>query len=202
MRKRNLELMKHIIAFSNEFQRLNGKSPTTREIAKEVGIASGTAYTYLVFMRDNGIIEYDGKNIVTRQSSRVNHSNNNAPIVGRVVCGDATEEEAEVKEFVDLPSSIFGNAELFLLEAYGDSMNLAGIDAGDYVVVRKQNTAEDGDLVIALTNNENNLKRIKFDPDNREILLCPESTNPKHKVHSYKEVQIQGVVTHIIKQAR
>ena len=81
-------------------------------------------------------------------------------------------------------------------------MNRAGIDAGDYVVVRKQNTAKSGDFVVALTNGENNLKRIRFDDDDKRqvIALCPESSNKRYKVNECKEVQIQGVVTHVIKK--
>ena len=70
------------------------------------------------------------------------------------------------------------------------------------MVVRKQSTARSGELVVALTNNENNLKRISFDDENKRIVLSPESDNPIHKPKRYRSVQIQGVVTHIIKAAR
>lgn len=202
MRHKNTETMKKIVKFANEFHRLYGRSPSTTEIAEEVGLARGTAYTYLVAMKERGMIEYDGKNIVTNLSSLVNHEHNNAPIVGRVVCGDAAPEEEMVKEYIDLPAAMFGSGELFILEAYGDSMNLAGIDAGDYVVVRKQQTASEGDLVIALTNGENNLKRISFDDERKKIILVPESDNPRHKTKMYDSVIIQGVVTHIIKKVK
>ena len=198
MRVKKPEIMERIIEFTNEFHRDYGRSPSTTEIANEVGIGRGTAYTYLIRMRELGMIGYDGKDIVTNISDRINHAVNNTPIVGRVVCGDPTEEEEMVEEYVDLPMKIFGQGELFILEAYGDSMNLAGIDAGDYVVVRKQNTAKTGDLVVALTNGEN--KRIRFDDERQVVALCPESSNKRYKVKEYKEIQIQGVVTHVIKQ--
>ena len=147
------------------------------------------------------MIRYDGKDIITKLSGRINKAVNSTPIIGRIACGDPVEEEASIEEFVDLPESIFGTGELFILEAYGDSMNKAGIDEGDYVVVRKQNTADPGDLVVALTDGENNLKRITFDDERQVVLLCPESSNKRHKIKEYKEIQIQGVVTHIIKKA-
>ncbi len=200
MRVKKVEIMEHIITFVNEYQRIYGRSPSTSEIGAEVGVAKGTAYTYLTRMNDLGIIKYDGKNIVTNLSERINKSVNNTPIIGRVVCGDPNEEESFVEEYVDLPAKIFGQGELFILEAYGDSMNRAGIDDGDYVVVRKQNTANFGDLVVALTNGENNLKRIRFDDERQIVALCPESSNKRHKIKEYKEVQIQGVVTHVIKK--
>lgn len=199
MRKKKPEIMEHIITFADEYYRDCGRSPSTTEIAKAVGVARGTAYTYLTAMRDRGMIGYDGKNITTLNSSKINHRNRSTPIVGRVVCGDPTEEESNVSEYVDLPEAIFGSGEKYILEAYGDSMNLAGIEEGDHVVVRKQQTASEGDLVVALTDNENNLKRIHFDDERHVIVLCPESNNPRHKPKEYKEVRIQGVVTHIIK---
>ena len=200
MRVKKPEIMKHIIAFTNEYRRDHGRSPSTSEIGAEVGVAKGTAYTYLMRMQELGMIRYDGKEIFTEMSDRINKTVNNTPIIGRVVCGDPNEEESTVEEYVDLPAKIFGKDDLFILEAYGDSMDLAGISAGDYVVVRKQNTADEGNLVVALTNGENNLKRIHFDNGRHIIALCPESTNKKHKVKEYKEVQIQGVVTHVIKK--
>lgn len=200
MRVKKPEIMERIITFANEFRRVYGRSPSTSEIGTEVGVAKGTAYTYLIRMQELGMIRYDGKDIYTNLSERINKTVNNTPIFGKVVCGDPNEEESMVEEYVDLPTSIFGSGELFILEAYGDSMNLAGIDAGDYVVVRKQNTANSGDLVVALTNNENNLKRIQFDDKRQVVALCPESSNKQYKVKEYKEVQIQGVVTHVIKK--
>lgn len=200
MRKKNTDIMDRIITFADEFHREYGRSPSTTEIAIEVGVARGTAYTYLTAMRDCGMIEYNGKDITTLNSSKINHYNNSTPIVGRVVCGDPTEEESNISEYVDLPVSIFGEGEKFIVEAYGDSMDLAGIEEGDQVVVRKQQTAKEGDLVIALTNNENNLKRIHFDDKRRVIILSPESSNPRHKPKAYKEVRIQGIVTHVIKR--
>lgn len=202
MRVKKPEIMERIVTFANEYRREYGRSPSTSEIGAEVGVAKGTAYTYLTRMRDIGMIQYDGKDIITNISERINKAVNNTPIVGRVVCGDPVEEESMVEEYVDLPTSIFGSGELFILEAYGDSMDRAGIDAGDYVVVRRQNTASSGDLVVALTNGENNLKRIRFDNERQVIALCPESSNKRYKVKEYKEVQIQGVATHVIKQLK
>ena len=202
MRVKKPEIMERIVTFANEYRREYGRSPSTSEIGAEVGVAKGTAYTYLTRMRDLGMIQYDGKDIITNISERINKAVNNTPIVGRVVCGDPVEEESMVEEYVDLPTSIFGSGELFILEAYGDSMDLAGIDAGDYVVVHKQNTASSGDLVVALTNGENNLKRIRFDNERQVIALCPESSNKRYKAKEYKEVQIQGVATHVIKQLK
>ena len=121
MRVKKPEIMERIIAFANEFRREYGRSPSTAEIGAEVGVAKGTAYTYLTRMHELGMIRYDGKDIITNLSERINKAVNNTPIVGRVVCGDPTQEEETVEEYVDLPTSIFGSGELFILQAYGDA---------------------------------------------------------------------------------
>ena len=205
MRIKSTEIMEQILEFAKEFIRNNGRSPYVREIAEEIGIGKGTAYSYLTAMRDRGMIAYDGKNISNDAIDKINHEFANTPLVGRVVCGNAVEEESAVEEYVDLPTSIFGSGEKFILKAYGDSMNLAGIDEGDLLVVRKQNTADEGELVIALIDGvNNNCKRLAYDRKAKAVVLKPESTNPVHTPHKYRadELQIQGVVTHIIKSAK
>ena len=201
MRVKSTEIMERILEFTKEFIREHGRSPFVREIAEEIGIGKGTAYTYLTAMRDRGMITYDGKNISNDVIEKINHRTANTPVVGKVVCGDAVEEESAVEEYVDLPTSIFGSGEKFILKAYGDSMNMAGINEGDLLVINRQKTANEGDLVIALTDGANNCKRISFDEKNQLVLLKPESTNPTHITHKYSagKVEIQGVVTHIIK---
>ena len=111
--------------------------------------------------------------------------------------GDITIE-ASVEEYIPLPVSIFGSGELFIVRASHDSMIEAGIDDGDLVVVRKQQTARDGDIVVALVNNENTLKRYYRDDKHHCIILHPEnSTMSDIIVHG--ECYIQGVAQQVIK---
>ena len=72
MRVKKPEIMEHIISFVNEFRREYGRSPSTSEIGAEVGVAKGTAYTYLTRMNELGMIRYDGKDIITNLSERIN----------------------------------------------------------------------------------------------------------------------------------
>ena len=71
-------------------------------------------------------------------------------------------EEEYIEEYVSLPVSLFGEGEFFILRASGDSMIGAGINSGDMIVIRKQNTASDGDIVVALVDNESTLKRFSL----------------------------------------
>lgn len=120
MRVKKAEIMDRIISFTNEFRREYGRSPSTTEIAKEVHTARGTAHSYLTRMRELGMIKYDGKEIITNISDRINHAVNNTPIVGRVVCGDPTEEESMVEEYVDLASEYFKQKVIYEVFAEDD----------------------------------------------------------------------------------
>lgn len=85
-------------------------------------------------------------------------------------CGLQEYAEENFEEYVPLPVALFGQGDFFLLRASGYSMIEAGIEPGDLVVVRKQNTAEEGDIVVALVDNETTLKRFYRDKKYRCIL--------------------------------
>lgn len=118
--------------------------------------------------------------------------------LGYVPCGPLTEEYECIDGYVKLPASFVGNAKkCFLLTASGNSMVEAGIDDGDLVLVRQQETAEYNDIVVALVDNEVTLKRYRPDPANRRIILHPENKRIKDII--VDGCQIQGVAIKVIK---
>lgn len=102
------------------------------------------------------------------------------------------EEVEEVIEYVRLPESLVGTGEFFVLIAKGNSMIEAGIHQGDYVVIRKQNTANIGDYVVALYNGLNNLKELAYE-DNRYILRSCNSDKDEYPDIRVDNLQVQGV---------
>ena len=120
------------------------------------------------------------------------------PVLGEIACGDPILAEENIEEYVSLPTAIFGKGDFFILRASGQSMIEAGIDDGDLVVVKKQVEANDGDIVVALVDNQNTLKRYFRDDENKKIILHPE--NKKMKDIIVDECCIQGVACHIIKE--
>ena len=118
-----------------------------------------------------------------------------APLVGDIACGDPTEEESNIQESIELPNAIFGGGDLFMLHAKGESMIGAGIEEGDLLVIRKQDTADDGDIVVALTDGKNTLKRIFH--KRGQVILHPE--NPKLKDIVANDCVVQGVLISCIK---
>lgn len=199
MKRKNPETMERIRDFIESCFFDRGRSPSTTEIGEAVGIARGTAYKYLVAMRDKGLISYEDGNASTKRMQMVTTDvNPTASVSGFVPCGSPQMIEASVEEYVPLPVSIFGNGELFIVRASRDSMIEAGIDDGDLVVVRKQQTARNGDIVVALVNNENTLKRYYRDDELHCIRLHPENSTMED-ILVYGECYIQGVAQQVIK---
>ena len=197
MRSKNPELMNEIKEYIEGYYLQNRQSPSTTKIADAVGIARGTAYKYLVEMAKRNMIEYNGQDISTDVTRKYNIEQTQTPIIGSVPCGSPQYEEENIEEYVSLPTAIFGKGDFFILKASGQSMIEAGIDDGDLVVVRKQIEANEGDIVVALVDNQNTLKRYYRDDENRKIILHPE--NKKMKDIIVEECFIQGVACNIIK---
>ncbi len=197
MRSKSPELMSEIKKYIEDYYLQNRQSPSTTKIAEAVGIARGTAYKYLVEMAEKNMIEYDGQEISTNVTRKYSGEQTQTPIVGSIPCGSPQYEEENIEEYVSLPTAIFGKGDFFILRASGQSMIDAGIDDGDLVVV-KQVEANEGDIVVALVDNQNTLKRYFRDDENKKIILHPE--NKKMKDIIVDECCIQGVACHIIKE--
>ena len=103
-----------------------------------------------------------------------------------------------MEEYVPLPVSIFGRGELYILRASGDSMIGAGISDGDLVVVRRTTEANDGDIVVALTEETGTtLKRLLHEKGTGRVILHPE--NPSMQDMAFESIAVQGVAVKVIK---
>lgn len=120
------------------------------------------------------------------------------PLVGDVACGVPIMAEENIQGYFAVSSNMTKpNSTYFLLRAKGDSMNLDGINEGDLLLVRQQQTANSGDIVIALIDDEATAKRIEFRPNC--VLLHPNSTNPEHFPFILTEdFRVQGVVERVL----
>ena len=202
MRSKSPARMDEISAFVDRFYRDNRRAPSLSEIAKAVGISRATAYRYLVAMNESGTLFYDGKTILTKQAGKCSTGYCSAPVVGSIRCGDPELEEELVEEYVSLPTSIFGEGPFYILRAKGDSMVDAGIAEGDLIVIRRQESAEVGDTVVALDEeNENTLKIFGgVDEETGEAILryANQKKYPGMEIRT-KRLVVQGVAKHVIK---
>jgi repressor LexA len=120
----------------------------------------------------------------------------NIPLVGTVTCGKPILAIENIEAYIPYPIKGDPNEDFFL-RAVGDSMDLAGIKDGAFVLVKKQQAADSGDKVVVLMDDEATIKVYKEDKD--KIVLEPKSSNPMHKpIYIFEDVQIQGKVIEVI----
>lgn len=199
MRHKDPELMRKIHDYAEEYYFSKGYSPATSEIAAAIGISRTTAYNYLVAMNKIDMIDYDGKLISTERMRKSSDINRSVGIYDTAIpCGELETINAAVSEYVDLPASIFGNGELYILRTRGESMIEAGIEPGDLVVVEKKETASESDIIVALGDETgNSLKRLKYDEYKEKYYLHPENKNMSDIY--VEELKIQGIARFVIK---
>ncbi len=119
------------------------------------------------------------------------------PVLGRIACGIPKYAEENIEEYIRLPVALFGQGDFFLLRAYGDSMIESGIEDGDLVLIRQQSSADDGQIVVALMEDEATLKRFYPEPSKHRIRLHPENS---HMDDIYVDnCEIQGVAVKVLK---
>ena len=202
MRSKNESKFAEIIKFVDTYYEDNGRSPSTREIASEVGMSYPMVSRYLSDLRDRGEIEYDGHRGIVTNAIRDRMSMVRVSTGGAIPCGPLNEVTEYQTEHICLPRELTGNGEFHLLTASGDSMVNAGINSGDRVVVRLTSVANCSDIVACIYNGcETTLKR--YYPEGNEIVLMPENDayEPIRIVGADREnFAIQGVATMVIKK--
>ena len=193
MKALDAERFTKIRAFIDEYYLDHHKSPTVRDIAAGTGISKTAVQRYLTDMKAHGEIEYNGRRSIETNLSRVmNDITPAARYDSTVSCGLPTEVN------VELPKSLVGDGTFFILTAKGDSMTGIGIDDGDLVIVREQNTCRDGDYAVVLVDGrETLLKTVTYLPDKQAYLLHAE--NPDYPDRVERNVTIQGVAIKVIK---
>lgn len=203
MRSKSPELMNRIMTVVDQYYCDSGSFPSMGDIANELGISRTTAYRYLIAMDERGILEYKGADrvILTKKVRKLPTDVIAAPIVGMIPCGTPEEEVEKAEEYVRLPVSLFGKGEFFILRASGDSMTDARIEDGDLVVIKRQTTAEVGDIVAALDENgSSTLKKYGGidEESHAAILLYQNQEKYPGKRILVKELTVQGVAKKVL----
>jgi repressor LexA len=194
--------------FLTDYVDAHGYPPTVREIGEAVGLASpSTVHAHLANLERAGLIKRDPtkpRALELRRDPRPEPARvtdvHRLPLVGDVAAGGPLLAEDNVEDYVAVPEPLAGGGEEFLLRVKGDSMINAGILEGDLLVVRREQTARDGDIVVALagddeTSDEATVKR--FFRDGRRVRLQPE--NDELEPIFADHVQILGKVTGVFR---
>lgn len=180
-----------------------GHSPSVRELAEELGYNSPrSAFLLLQRLIDGGWLKRkEGGGLQLRKDlpeARDHARTTEIPLVGNVACGAPLLAEQNVEAYIPVSSNLARpGAKYFLLRAVGDSMNRAAINDGDLVLVRRQPSADNGDRVVALINDEATIKEFRREKD--VVVLKPKSVNTKHKpIILTDNFVIQGVVVSVL----
>jgi repressor LexA len=200
--KRQQEIFDFIKRYTAKY----GYPPTVRDIGKAVGLASSsTVHAHLANLEKAGLLRRDpskpraielldkaigGVRDTAGQAVRTVVGDSGLPLVGQVAAGAPVLAEENIEDHIDVPAEAGGQSGQFILRVRGDSMVDAGILEGDFVVVREQDTAADGEIVVALVGEEATVKTFYREDDH--VRLQPE--NAALEPIRTRDVQILGRV--------
>ena len=196
MRTLNQDMLEKVERYITTYQMEKGKSPSYRQIMHETGMTTlSSVFRYVNALENAGRITRTNLGNIETPSNLKHGGTTMIPLVGSVACGAPNIGVEEIEETYAFPTELFGEGEMFMLRTYGDSMIDIGIRKNDLIVVKKQNYANDGDIIVALVDGETTLKR--FFKDGSKIILHPENKTMKDII--VKECDIQGVLISCIK---
>ena len=167
-----------IFDFVKRYRGEHGYPPTVRDIGKAIGLtSSSTVHAHLANLEKLGVLRRDPTKpraievLVDKAKTAVAPAG--LPVVGQVAAGQPVLAEENIEEYVTVPPIAGGEEGEFVLRVKGDSMKEIGILEGDHVIVRRQETASDGEIVVALLDGEATVKRFFRESDH--VRLQPEN---------------------------
>ena len=199
------DMQARILAYIQEVIDTRGYPPSVREIGEAVGLRStSTVHGHLTRLEKKGLLHRDAMKPramgLSRSASYAGAIDDSLvcqlPVVGRVAAGQPILAEESIDEQMVLPVDLVGEGEHFILRVRGDSMIQAGIFNDDYIVVRKQPDANNGEIVVALVEDDATVKR--FYKENGHFRLQPE--NDAMEPIIVPSVQILGKVVSLLRK--
>ena len=193
------EKLTKVMDYIRKFQEDNGYTPSVREIAQECNIKStATVHTYLERLRDKGYLTKTDRK--KRSVTIGKGSGITIPLIGTVTAGQPIFAYENYEDYYTFPTGEFKGEELFMLRVQGTSMIDAGIMNGDKIIVRRQSTAENGEIVVAMVEDEATVKR--FYRRNGQVILHPENEALSDMVFEDGQVSILGKVIGLMRNYR
>ena len=191
--------LKDVMNFLTQYINDNGFPPSVREICKELSIKStATVYYYLEKLDKQGLIK---KSPLKKRAVGIVSQNKaesiTVPVLGKVTAGQPILAVEVYDEYMPIPAVMFDkNDDLFVLNVKGESMIEAGIFDKDNIIVKRQNTAENGQIVVALIDESATVKR--FYKKNNKIILHPENSSMQDMI--FDDIAILGIVKGLIRK--
>ncbi len=196
--RRQDEVLEYLKEYINE----NGYAPCVRDICLALNLKStSTAHAHLTKLEKKGYISRDPakpRTIMILDGCTSKPRMVSVPVVGRVAAGTPITAVENIEEYISLPYSLLGSDDVFILNVCGDSMINAGIYDRDKIIAQKQDYAQNGDIVVALINDEATVKR--FFVENGYVRLQPENENYAPIIT--REIDILGKVIGVLRMFR
>ncbi len=204
IRKELTERQSQILDFIKSHIKTHGYPPSVREIGKAIGLSSSaTVHVHLTAMEEKGWIRRDptkprALEILLSEDEQPDEKEEilKLPLIGQVAAGQPILAEENIEGYFSVSASFLGRGTHFLLKVRGESMIEAGILDGDLVIVRSQQSANNGDIVVALIQDEATVKRFYNRIDHVE--LCPENSSMKPIIT--RDAAIIGVVAGLVRR--
>jgi repressor LexA len=190
-----------IFDFVKRYRSEHGYPPTVRDIGKAIGLtSSSTVHAHLANLEKLGVLRRDPTKPraieVLVDKAKAAAATSGLPLVGQVAAGQPVLADENIEEYVAVPPIAGGDTGQFVLRVQGDSMKDVGIYEGDHVIVRSQDTAENGEIVVALVGDEATVKRFFREKDH--VRLQPE--NEAMEPIRSRDVQLLGRVVGVCRR--
>lgn len=191
-----------ILEFIKTQIKTTGYPPSVREIGKAVGLkSSSTVHNHILQLEQKGLLKRDPTKTraiipIENEPSDLMTESINLPVVGNVAAGSPILADQNIEEYLPVPVNFVGSGSHFILKVKGESMIEAGIMDGDYLIIRQQTNANNGEIVVAIVEDEATVKR--FYKKDGYIELRPENSSMEPMI--FDDVQIAGKVSGLLRR--
>lgn len=188
---------KEVLDFITEYVRQHEFSPTQKEIQEHFGFKSlGSVQDYIKYLTQGGYLINDSHSVRGLMPSTVQQNTEEIPLLGSIAAG-VPIEAIENTDMISVPTHMLGRGKYYALKVKGDSMIEEGILSGDVAIIKHQSQADNGQIVVAVVDNETTLK--KYFKRSKQIELHPANHNMKPIIIKDKECEIRGLLVGLIR---
>lgn len=188
---------KEVLDFITDYVRTKGYSPTQKEIQEYFGFKSlGSVQDYIKYLTAGGYLNNDSHSVRGLMPSTVNQNSEEIPLLGSIAAGTPIEA-IEHSEVITVPANMLGKGTHYALKVKGESMIEEGILSGDIAIIKHQNHADNGQIVVAVVDNETTLKR--YFKRSKQIELHPANKTMTPIIIKDKECEIRGLMVGLIR---
>jgi repressor LexA len=188
---------KEVLDFITEYVREHGFSPTQKEIQINFGFKSlGSVQDYIKYLTNGGYLQNDSHSVRGLMPANVQQNTEEIPLLGSIAAG-VPIEAIENTDMISVPTHMLGRGKYYALKVKGDSMIEEGILSGDIAIIKHQHQADNGQIVVAVVDNETTLK--KYFKRSKQIELHPANSSMRPIVVKDKECEVRGLLVGLIR---